>query len=113
MDIGSFVMEAGGVRWASDPGMQSYESLESKGMSIFGRTQDAQRWTIYRMNNHSHNVLTINDQLQEVSGYAKIDKASEAAGFQFAVSDFHSFPTSVEKSGARRAVQEKNLSLSR
>lgn len=90
MDIGSFVMEAGGVRWASDPGMQNYESLESKGMSIFGRTQDAQRWTIYRMNNHSHNVLTVNDQLQQVSGYAKIDKASETAGFQFAVSDISS-----------------------
>ena len=87
MDIGSFVMESDGVRWASDPGMQSYESLESKGMSIFGRTQDAQRWTIYRMNNHSHNVLTINDELQRVSGYAKIDKTSGAEGFKFAVSD--------------------------
>ncbi len=90
MDIGSFVMEADGVRWASDPGMQNYESLESKGMSIFGRTQDAQRWTIYRMNNHSHNVLTINDELQRVSGYAKIDKTSGNEGFRFAVSDISS-----------------------
>lgn len=87
MDVGSFVMEAGGERWASDPGMQSYESLESKGMSIFGRTQDAQRWTIYRMNNHSHNVLTINDGHQRVSGYAKIDRFSGKEGFRFAVSD--------------------------
>lgn len=87
MDVGSFVMEAEGVRWASDPGMQSYESLESKGMSIFGRSQDAQRWTIYRMNNHAHNVLTVNDELQKVSGYAKIDKFSDAENFRFAVSD--------------------------
>ncbi|WP_436415500.1 heparinase II/III domain-containing protein [Petrimonas sp.] len=90
MDIGSFVMEADGVRWASDPGMQDYESLESKGMSIFGRTQDAQRWTIYRMNNHSHNVITINGQLQQVKGYGKIDKFSGTEGFNFAMSDISS-----------------------
>ncbi len=45
MDVGSFVMEANGVRWASDPGMQNYESLESKGMNIL-EDADAQRWTI-------------------------------------------------------------------
>lgn len=90
MDVGSFVMEANGVRWASDPGMQNYESLESKGMSIFGRTQDAQRWTIYRMNNHSHNVLTFNNQHQRVNGYAKIDSFSNEESFTFAVSNISS-----------------------
>ncbi len=101
MDVGSFVMEAEGVRWASDPGMQSYESLESKGMSIFGRSQDAQRWTIYRMNNHAHNVLTVNDELQKVSGYAKIDKFSDAENFRFAVSDI----SSVYKDLLKKAVR--------
>ena len=90
MDVGSFVMEANGVRWASDTGMQNYESLESKGMSIFGRTQDAQRWTIYRMNNHSHNVLTFNNQHQRVNGYAKIDSFSNEESFTFAVSNISS-----------------------
>ena len=90
MDVGSFVMEADGVRWASDPGMQNYESLESKGMSIFGRTQDAQRWTIYRMNNHSHNVITINNQHQQVKGYGKIDAYSDAEAFSYVVSDISS-----------------------
>lgn len=90
MDIGSFIMEADGVRWASDFGMQSYESLESKGMSIFGRTQDAQRWTIFRLNNFPHNTLTINNQLQVVKGYAKIDQFSDRADFMYAVSDISS-----------------------
>lgn len=90
MDIGSFVMEADGIRWACDLGSQSYESLESKGMSIFGRTQDAQRWTILRMNNYAHNVLIVNHELQQVSGYAKIDKYSDNANFMFAVSDLTS-----------------------
>ncbi len=90
MDVGSFIMEADGVRWSSDPGMQNYESLESKGMSIFGRTQDAQRWTIYRMNNHSHNVITIDNQHQQVKGYGKIDAYSDAEAFSYVVSDISS-----------------------
>ena len=87
MDIGSFVMEAENRRWATDLGMQNYESLESLGMKIFGKDQDAERWTIFRMNTYSHNVLIINDQQQRVDGYAKIDKYSDTEEFMFAISD--------------------------
>lgn len=87
MDIGSFVLEANGVRWASDLGKQNYESLESKGMKIFGKEQDAQRWTIFRMNNYSHNTLTIDGELQRVDGYAKIERYSDAEDFPFAISE--------------------------
>lgn len=90
MDIGSFVMEANGVRWASDFGMQEYESLESKGIQVFGRTQDAQRWSIFRINNFAHNTLTIDNQLQMVKGYAKIDRFSDQPDFMYAVSDLSS-----------------------
>ncbi len=90
MDIGSFIMESEGSRWATDFGMQDYESLESKGMSIFGRTQDAQRWSIFRINNRAHNTLTINDQLQQVKGYAKIDRYSDKPEFMYAISDISS-----------------------
>ena len=87
MDIGSFIMESDGIRWASDFGMQDYESLESKGIQVFGRTQDAQRWTIFRLNNLVHNTLTVDGQLQLVSGYSKIDRFSDKADFTFAISD--------------------------
>lgn len=87
MDVGSFIMEADGVRWASDFGMQEYESLESKGIALWGREQDAQRWTIFRLNNKAHNTLTINDQLQQVKGYALIDRFSDKPDFTYAVSD--------------------------
>lgn len=90
MDVGSFIMEADGIRWVSDFGSQNYESLESKGMSIFGRTQDAERWTIFRLNNFAHSTLTINDELQKVEGYAKIDRHSENDDFMSAVSDISS-----------------------
>ena len=87
MDIGSFVMEADGIRWASDFGMQDYESLESKGIQVFGRTQDAQRWSIFRINNRAHNTITVNDQLQLVKGYANIDQFSDQPNFMYAISD--------------------------
>lgn len=74
MDAGSFILEADGVRWAIDLGMQGYESLESKGMRIFGRTQDAQRWTVFRMNNFSHNTLTIDNQPHRVDGRSEFVK---------------------------------------
>jgi hypothetical protein len=90
MDIGSFVMEADGSRWATDFGMQDYESLESKGIQLFGRTQDAQRWSVFRLNNRAHNTLTIDNQLQLVKGYAKIDKYSDSENFMFAQSDLSS-----------------------
>ncbi len=87
MDIGSFVMEADGVRWASDLGIQNYESLESKGLKIFGKTQDAQRWTIFRMNNYSHNTVTIDGELQRVGGYAQLDRHGSNDGLVYGISD--------------------------
>ena len=101
MDIGSFIMEADGIRWAMDFGMQSYESLESKGMKIFGRTQDAERWTILRLNNFVHNTLTVDGHLQLVDGYARIDRHSRGQDFQFAISDI----SSVYKGQIKAAVR--------
>jgi hypothetical protein len=87
MDIGSFVMEADGVRWAMDFGMQDYESLESKGIKLFGRTQDAQRWTVFRLTNLVHNTLTVNNQHQRVEGYAPLTASSAAPSFMHAITD--------------------------
>jgi hypothetical protein len=78
MDIGSFVMDANGERWAMDFGMQNYESLESKGIKLWGRTQDSERWNVFRLNNYSHNTLIVDSQLQQVDGHAPIiDERSE------------------------------------
>lgn len=103
MDIGSFILEADGIRWASDFGMQEYESLESKGIDVFGRTQDAQRWTIFRLTNFVHNTLTIDNQYQQVKGYAKIDKFSDKPDFMYAVSDISSVYED-QLSSAKRGV---------
>jgi len=74
MDAGSFVLEADGVRWACDLGAQDYYSIESKGWDLFKRTQDSDRWRVYRLNNFSHSTLTFDGQLHNMAGDARITK---------------------------------------
>jgi hypothetical protein len=77
MDIGAFVMDADGVRWADDLGMQDYNSLESKGVNLWGRAQDGQRWTVFRLGTSAHNVLMVDGQQQRVDGNAPIVVAKQ------------------------------------
>jgi hypothetical protein len=77
MDVGSFVMEANGVRWAMDLGSQDYNSLEQKGVDLWNMAQNSQRWQVFRYNNFVHNTLTVNGQLQQVAGSAAITSSSD------------------------------------
>lgn len=87
MDVGAFVMDADGVRWAMDFGMQDYESLESKKVNMWNMSQTGQRWEIFRYNNRTHNTLTVNDSLQRVSGKAPMTSSSNAPNFMNATFD--------------------------
>lgn len=72
MDIGSFILEADGVRWAVDIMGRGYGDLEARGLGIWNMFQDSDRWRIYRYHNSSHNTLTVNGQAQRVKGRADI-----------------------------------------
>lgn len=101
MDVGSFVIEAEGERWAIDLGKVVYEDLESKGIEIFRSHQAGDRWKVFRMNTYSHNVLIVDNKQQRVDGYAKIDKYSDNPSFMFAVSDVSSLYDGQLLSSAR------------
>jgi hypothetical protein len=75
MDVGAFVMDADGQRWADDLGMQDYNSLEKEGVNLWGKTQDAGRWNVFRLGTSAHNVLMVDGQNQRVDGHAKIVSA--------------------------------------
>jgi len=114
MDIGSFVMEADGVRWAMDFGMQDYESLESKGIQLFGRTQDAQRWTVFRYTNLVHNTIAVNNQHQRVTGYAPITSSSSSSSFMNAVTDMSEvYKGSVAKANRGIAIADQSYVIVR
>ena len=87
MDVGSFVLDAEGVRWAVDLGPESYHKIESLGMNLWGRSQDAERWRIFRYNNLSHSTLVVNGQHQRVNGNAPIVRYSAERSFPHVVFD--------------------------
>lgn len=77
MDVGSFVMESDGVRWAMDFGMQPYESLESKKVDLWNLAQNSSRWRVFRYTNLTHNTLAVNGQLQRVDGMGTLSDFSD------------------------------------
>jgi len=101
MDVGSFIMEALGERWAMDFGMQDYNSLETAGVDLWNMKQNSQRWEVFRYNNLAHNTLTVNNQLQAVGGYAKITSSSETAGIVNAITDITSVYTGLLSKAVR------------
>ena len=89
MDSGTFIYEWGGVRWAMDLGNQDYHSLEKRGIKIWSKGQKSQRWSIYRLNNYSHNTLTVNNALHRYDGMAemvKVYKSGNKNGAKFDMS---------------------------
>jgi oligo-alginate lyase len=77
MDGGSFILEWAGVRWAEDLGSQNYHTLESVGVKLWERGQNAERWQVFRVGPLSHNTLMIDHQLHNARGLASILSASE------------------------------------
>jgi hypothetical protein len=65
LDLGSFVLDAGHVRWAIDLGGDSY--------ALPGYSQRrGQRWTYYRTSSESHNTLLIDGENQDFKAQAAI-----------------------------------------
>ena len=78
LDLGSFVLDADGVRWAQDLGPDDYNLP-----AYFG----AKRWSYYRLNNRSHNTLTPGDALQDAKATAPIVAFASTPARAFAVAD--------------------------
>lgn len=87
MDTGSFVLDADGVRWAMDLGAEGYHGIESRGMNLWDRSQNSDRWTIFRQSNHGHNTLVIDDKLQIAKGNARVIRFSDDPEFPHTVVD--------------------------
>lgn len=81
LDIGTFVLDAMGYRWALDLGADNYNLP-----GFFGR----QRWTYYRLRAEGHNTLVINpsqDPDQDPRAEAKIIRFVSQPDRAFAVAD--------------------------
>lgn len=80
MDGGSFIYEWDKLRWAVDLGSQDYLSLESKGVKLWSRGQDAQRWDVFRLSPTPHNTLTVNGKKHIYEGRVTMLSTFNEAG---------------------------------
>jgi Heparinase II/III-like protein len=80
LDLGSFVLDADGQRWALDLGPDVYE------LPGYNNSKQ-QRWSYFRTNNHSHNTVTPGDGLQRRQIVAPIVAFGSTPERGFAVAD--------------------------
>lgn len=110
MDAGSFVMDAEGVRWAIDFGMQGYYSLESKQIDLWNMSQNSQRWQVFRYNNLAHNTLTVNGEHQKVAGMASLIAFTDPAHPMSALVDLGQiYQNSLKKAIRRIEIIDKAM----
>ena len=105
MDVGSFVVDADGVRWAMDLGAESYHRIESMGISLWSRGQDADRWKLFRYGNFGHNTLAVNGQLQKADGFAPIIRYCDDKKFPHTAVDL----TDIYKGQLKKAIRGASL----
>jgi hypothetical protein len=67
LDLGSFVLDMNGVRWALDLGRDSYDLPE-----YFNLSEGGGRWKYFRLNTKSHNTLILNNDIQRATAKAVI-----------------------------------------
>lgn len=110
MDIGSFVFDAGGVRWAVDLGSDNYNLP-----GYFG----GRRWSYYRLNNRSHNTLVVDDKLQNakaVCGIVAFHSSEDRAAAIVDMTDAYAGQVKSAKRGIelvdRRALHVRDEVLS-
>lgn len=67
LDLGAFVLDAGGARWAIDLGPDDYNLPQ-----YFGKL----RWTYYRLRTESHNTVLIDGENQDLKAEARVTEHS-------------------------------------
>lgn len=112
MDIGSFIFEADGVNWVIDMGGEEYNRLETRGVELWGRQQDAQRWDVFRYNNLAHSTLSFNDKYQLVKGNAVIDRHGKEENNMYVLSDLSSvYANQVQKVSRSVSLIDKKYAV--
>ncbi len=98
MDIGSFILEADGIRWALDMGGESYDKMRAAKLDLWNYAQNSDRWTTFRPGPGGHTILRFNDARQDITGMADIIALPNENGVMGNVVDLTSlYKSQVEK----------------
>jgi hypothetical protein len=96
LDLGSFELDASGVRWARDLGSENYNLP-----GYWDGKKGGRRWTYFRLGSLSHNVCLLDGEVQDPLGEAKIIHFASRIDGGSAVVDLSSAYRSKAKSAFR------------
>jgi hypothetical protein len=82
LDLGNFELDALGIRWVRDLGMDNYSIP-----CYFCGGAGGQRWNYYRVSSLSHNVPIINDENQDIQGSATFKSYSLRKDLPYCIID--------------------------
>jgi Heparinase II/III-like protein/Domain of unknown function (DUF4962) len=109
LDLGTFVLDALGQRWAMELGSDDYNLP-----GYFG----AQRWNYYRLRTEGQNTLTINNENQPVHVKSPIIRFTSRDGWASAIADLTDAYPKAERAwrgmamiGRRRVLLQDELDL--
>lgn len=69
LDLGNFELDALGVRWARDLGSDDYNM-----QGYWDSKRGGQRWSYYRLNSFSHNIVTLGGKDQDATAKSRFTK---------------------------------------
>ena len=81
-DLGSFVFEVLGERWAEDAGGENYGLGEKKFGMRFWKNDSLQspRWSFFRLGPHGHNLVTVDAANPDFNSYAGLGRTAGGDG---------------------------------
>ena len=112
MDAGSFILEAGGVRWALDLGTESYDKMRAARLDLWNYTQNSNRWTTFRVGPEGHNILRFDGERQLINGRGEVTGLKTANGVMGAEADLSSLYMNKAGRVTRRLLLYPDRSVS-
>ena len=112
MDVGSFILEADGVRWALDLGTESYNKMREAKLDLWNYTQNSNRWTTFRAGPEGHNILRFNGERQLIAGKAEIQQLPSKNGTMGAEANLTSLYSNKAKNVTRKVVINADRTVS-
>jgi hypothetical protein len=96
LDLGTFELDAMGVRWACDLGSDNYNMP-----GYWDKKTGGQRWSYYRLNSASHNIPLLNGKNQDPQATSRFVKVQTETSQPFAIVDL----TDAYKESAKKVTR--------
>lgn len=103
LDLGSFVLDAGGVRWAYDPGPEDFNVP-----AYFGN----KRYTYFKTSTESHSTVLVDGENQDRKGEARITRHEFGPDLSWVQVDLsRAYPGKVRQFQRRMGIAQKQAVL--